>query len=95
MNINSVSGLEAQSARPVYCASKWGLRGFAEALRKEALKHHIRIVDIYPSRVKTRPKFTYGMDPHELAEKIYHFVEETDRVVFIVDDRPKAYKRYA
>ncbi|MDP3724891.1 MAG: SDR family oxidoreductase [Nanoarchaeota archaeon] len=94
VNINSIAGLEAQAARPVYSATKWGLRGFTEALREEAKKDMIRIIGVYPSRVRTRPEFTYGMEPHELAEKIYYCVCKTDTTDLIVDNRPKKHKRY-
>ncbi|MEK7479508.1 MAG: SDR family oxidoreductase [Patescibacteria group bacterium] len=94
VNINSIAGLEAQTARPVYCATKWGLRGFTLALGEEAKKDNIRIVGVYPSRVRTRPEFTYGMEPRELAEKVYHCVMRTKKTECIVDNRPKKYKKY-
>lgn len=36
-----------------YCMSKFGLRGFAEALREELRPHGVRVINIYPSAVDT------------------------------------------
>jgi len=94
ININSVSGLEFQPARPLYCASKWGLRGFSGSVRKEGVEDGIRVIDVHPSRVMTRPEFTYGINPRELAEKIFHFFAKTKKIQLIVDNRPKKYKKY-
>lgn len=94
ININSVSGLEFQPSRPIYCASKWGLRGFAGALRGEAARYHIRIIDVFPSRVKTSPKFAFGREPRAVAESIYAFFANTKRTILILDNRPKKYRHY-
>lgn len=94
INMNSVAGLEFQVARPVYCASKWGFRGFSGALRSEAVRHGIRIIDVFPSRVKTLPEVAFGMDPTELAEKIYRFLIKSRSTILVVDNRPKKYRHY-
>jgi short-subunit dehydrogenase len=89
ININSISGLENQEFRTVYCASKWGLRGFTDTLRLEAGGKNIRIIDIYPSRIKTRSEFTVGMETEEVAKKIYEVYENTNLDKVILDGRPK------
>jgi len=89
INMNSISGLENQKLRTVYCASKWGLRGFTDTLRLEAKERNIRILDVYPSRIKTRPQFKYGMEPREVAHKIYKAYENTKNGKIILDDRPQ------
>ena len=78
ININSLSGLKNHEFRSIYSASKWGLRGFSDTLKLEANKNHIRILDVYPSRIKTRPEFTLGMEPEIVAQKIYDAFRNTD-----------------
>ena len=58
ININSLSGLESHELRNIYCASKWGLRGFTDSFRLEAEKHKVRVLGVYPSRIKTKAYFT-------------------------------------
>jgi len=93
ININSISGLENQKFRTLYCASKWGLRGFADTLRLEAKQNNIRIIDIYPSRIKTRPEFTVGMETKDVAQKIYEVYKNTNLNKVILNDRPKNEKK--
>jgi len=69
--INSKSGLEPQKLRSVYCASKWGLRGFTQALRLEAPKSRVRVIDVYPGRIRTKPQFKYGLRTEEAAARIF------------------------
>ena len=71
ININSMSGLKSSKNRTIYSASKWGLRGFSESFKLEAENHNIRIIDVYPSRIKTRPEFKYGMESNDVAKRIY------------------------
>lgn len=89
ININSICGLEAHKLRSLYCASKWGLRGFTDSLRLEAEKNNIRVIGVYPTRIKTRDYFTFGMEPQEVAQKIYTMYSETSTSEIILDDRPK------
>jgi len=88
ININSLSGLEPQELRSIYCASKWGLRGFTDSLRLEAEKHKVRVLGVYPSRIKTKPYFTYGMEPREVARKIYAAYSDSGINEITLDGRP-------
>lgn len=85
--INSLAGLVPQFKRSVYCASKWGLRGFARSLSIEA--KNPRILSVYISRVKTRPEFTYGLDPAKVARKIYNSYRRGRSGEIIINGRPK------
>lgn len=87
--INSLSGLRPQLFRSVYCAAKWGLRGFAKAMRLESGKNNIRILSVYPSRIKTRPEFTYGMDALSVAKKIFTAYKRRKTKELVIDGRPK------
>lgn len=87
ININSVSGLENQEQRSAYCASKWGLRGFTDTIRLEAKKHNIRVIGVYPSRIKTSPGYSRGMKAPDVAERIFHVYENTRKNEIRLDGR--------
>lgn len=60
INMISLGGFAAAPFAAAYSASKFGLRGFAEALRGELVHHkNIHICDIYPSFVDT-PGISHG-----------------------------------
>lgn len=52
--VNSGSGLRANPQWASYNASKFGLRGFADALRQEEAEHGVRVSTVYPGRTATR-----------------------------------------
>ncbi|NTU46663.1 SDR family oxidoreductase [Candidatus Roizmanbacteria bacterium] len=53
INVISTSGVKARADETIYCASKWGLRGFTESLRLAAAPHKIRVTGIYPGGMDT------------------------------------------
>lgn len=60
INTSSLGAWIAQPYSVAYAASKWGLRGFSEALRGELIKFPgIRICDIFPGFIDT-PGFQHG-----------------------------------
>ncbi len=91
INMNSIIGLEVKTSKPVFSGARWGLRGFTESFRLEAKERGIRVMGIYPTRVKTKPEFEYGMDPDETAGKIYEaYKNNIDDL--ILDGRPEQYR---
>ncbi len=81
ININSMSGLENKKLRTIYASSKWGLKGFSECLKKEDLD--LKILDVYPSSIKTNVNITYGMDPGNVAKSIYtsYYQNKTELII--------------
>ncbi|HET6627914.1 MAG TPA: SDR family oxidoreductase [Nocardioidaceae bacterium] len=51
--VNSGSGLRANPKWAAYAASKFGLRGLAEALRGEEQVNGVRVTSVYPGRTAT------------------------------------------
>ncbi|HCU23919.1 MAG TPA: short chain dehydrogenase [Deltaproteobacteria bacterium] len=51
--VSSVVSWRAIAGLGVYCASKFALNGFAEALRVEVAPHGIKVVNTYPGRTRT------------------------------------------
>lgn len=79
--ISSTSGIRARANETVYCASKWGLRGFTESLRLEASIHKIRVTGIYPGGMRTNfwkdrspEQIADFMDPSDIAGQIVNII---------------------
>ncbi|AUI57278.1 SDR family oxidoreductase [Amycolatopsis sp. BJA-103] len=55
VNVSSLNGFMAQPTLSAYCASKFGVRGFTEALRTEMIagRHPVRVTVVHPGGVKT------------------------------------------
>lgn len=51
--VNSGAGLNAHPGWSAYAASKFGARGFADALRAEEAAHGVRVTSVFPGRVAT------------------------------------------
>lgn len=53
VNISSVYGLMGIPGQAAYCASKFGVRGFTEALRQEYYQSNLAVTVVFPGGVKT------------------------------------------
>ncbi len=55
VNVSSLNGIMAQPALSDYCAAKFGVRGFTEALRGELLtaRHPVLVSVVHPGGVRT------------------------------------------
>lgn len=53
VNVSSVAGLRANAGAAVYNMTKFGVHGFSEALRQEALHSGIRVTTVAPGFVET------------------------------------------
>jgi NADP-dependent 3-hydroxy acid dehydrogenase YdfG len=52
-NIASVAARQPYPGNTAYCASKYGLRGFSDALRLDLAAKHIRVSTVYPGATDT------------------------------------------
>lgn len=92
VNIMSTSALFGRAEETIYCAAKWGARGYTEALRTELKGTNRNIIAVYPGGMKTdfwnipgqKRNTSSFMDPAEVAEKIVHAVIVTDKM-FVTD----------
>ncbi len=85
--VNSSAGLSANPSWSAYAASKFGLRGFADALRGEEIEHGVRVTTVFPSRTATpmqekvheQEGRTYDasqwIDPDVVAAMILHVLD--------------------
>jgi NAD(P)-dependent dehydrogenase (short-subunit alcohol dehydrogenase family) len=53
INLISTASLRGIPSETVYCAAKWGVRGFTQGLAEEAAAHRIRVTAILPGGVAT------------------------------------------
>ena len=54
ININSVAGLYPSANESIYCASKFGLKGYSQSLQLEAVGRGVEVMDVYLGGVQTR-----------------------------------------
>ena len=53
VNIVSSAGLKGNKNETVYCAAKWGERGYTEALKAEYKGTSVKIIGVYPGGMNT------------------------------------------
>lgn len=93
INIASTAGLKGNPEETLYCASKWAVRGFTEAMRAYYKKSTIHIIGVYPGGINTpfwkpdcglSPDVSKFMDPSEVAKTIIENVLEK-RTLYVAD----------
>lgn len=87
INIISTASLRGIPSETVYCAAKWGVRGFTQGLAEEAAPHRIRVTAILPGGVdtafwdeaspRTAPKQLF-LKPEHIADAILRCLEMDD-----------------
>jgi short-subunit dehydrogenase len=89
VNIMSTSALIGRADETIYCAAKWGARGFTEALRVELKGTRRNIIAVYPGGMRTDfwnmpgqvRDLSAFMDPALVAEKIVNAVLLSDKML--------------
>lgn len=87
INVISTASLRGIPSETVYCAAKWGVRGFTQGLAEEAAPHRIRVTAILPGGVDTAfwddaseraaPKQLF-LKPEHIADGILRCLEMDD-----------------
>lgn len=85
IHIGSESALEGRKMGTVYCATKFGLRGFSDALFDEVRKYNLKVTLVHPGMVKSSffddKDFAPGKQydehvlPEDLAQVVQHILE--------------------
>lgn len=88
--VGSEAALSGRARGSVYCASKFGLRGFAQALREEGAKSGLRVSSIHPGMVRTPFFDDLDFEPGEAPENALQPAEVADAVALVVSARPGA-----
>lgn len=89
VNIMSTSALIGRAGETIYCAAKFGARGFTEALRAELKGTKRKIIAVYPGGIKTafwniadtNRDISVFMDPDEVASKIVNAVLNSGNLI--------------
>lgn len=68
INISSGAGKEAYGGLSVYCATKFGVRGFTQAIAKEL--RNIKVYSVNPGTTATRMNNFRGTPPEKVADII-------------------------
>ena len=74
----------------IYCASKFALRGFAEALREECAKSGVRVTSVHPSMVRTPFFDELPIEPGEGDDEALEAAEVAEAVVAALEMRAGA-----
>lgn len=85
INIASIAGLIGNPNISAYNASKFGVRGFSEALMKEVRSDGIKVTCVYPGSIQTdfssvagTTGATHAMLPSDIGSTIVHLLETRD-----------------
>lgn len=91
LNIASVAGLMGNPQLSAYNATKFGLRGFSEALFKELRGFGIKVTCVYPGSIATDFFEKVGMETHDnmmrpedVAKTVVNVIETPDN--FLIDE---------
>lgn len=89
VNIMSTAALRGKPNETVYCAAKWGARGFTEALKEAVKGTGTKVIGVYPGGMNTdfwSPECGMSLDtsklmnPKDVAEVIVHAVLERNNM---------------
>ncbi|MBM7072559.1 SDR family NAD(P)-dependent oxidoreductase [Shewanella sp. 202IG2-18] len=89
VNIMSTAALKGKAGESIYCAAKWGVRGFTESLREEAKGSKLRIVSVYPAGMNTP-----FWDHSDVDYPTDTFMSAEEAADMIVNALPQAEKGY-
>ena len=76
VNISSGAGRQGFPGYAVYCATKFAVLGFTQALAQEVEKDNIRIYAVCPGTTATDMTGHAGMSAEKVARKIIECVKE-------------------
>lgn len=102
INIGSLAGKNAFAGGAAYCASKFALIGFSEALMQEVRYDHIRVSYVMPGSVNTTfglsgvqdPATSWKLAPEDVAAAVLSLIEMDPRALTSrVEIRPSEPKK--
>ncbi|RPJ83605.1 MAG: SDR family oxidoreductase, partial [Acidobacteria bacterium] len=88
--VSSGSGKKGEEDSSAYCASKWGIIGFAESVAKDLKKTRIRVTSVTPGMILTpmaRESEAWGLgldwlDPQHVSDAIVFLIkQDADTIV--------------
>jgi short-subunit dehydrogenase len=90
INTLSTAALKGNPGESVYCAAKWGARGFTEAIKAYTKGSAIRVIAVYPGGMNT-PFWSpdCGMQPN--VEAFMDVKEVANQIVCAAEDKKSLY----
>jgi 3-hydroxy acid dehydrogenase/malonic semialdehyde reductase len=85
--IGSEAALKGSRQGAVYCASKFAVRGFAQALREECGKSRVRVALINPGMVKTEFFDSLSFEPGDHESNFILPEDVAETVCYVLDSR--------
>ena len=82
--IGSEAGLSGAKNGSLYCAAKFGLKGFSEALSKDVSNNNIRVSIINPGMVRTDFFKNLNFEPGDSEENVINLRDISSTVVYIL-----------
>jgi NADP-dependent 3-hydroxy acid dehydrogenase YdfG len=88
INIGSILGKIAKAKSSAYCATKFGIQGFSEALYQELRYDKIKVTCLNPGSIETGFFESSGVEPHhnmlqpkDVADILIHILETPDNLL--------------
>lgn len=88
INIGSILGTTTRADAAAYCATKYGIRGFSEALLKELREFNIKVSCVNPGSIDTEFFKSSGINshrnmlqPNDLAATLLHILKTPDNML--------------
>ncbi|MCX7547304.1 SDR family oxidoreductase [Xanthomarina sp. F1114] len=88
INIGSILGAVGRADGTAYCATKFGVQGFSDALFKELRPFNIKVTCINPGSIETSFFKSSGIEAHsnmlqpkDLAETVLHVLKTPDNLL--------------
>lgn len=86
--IGSEAALKGSRKGTIYCASKFALRGFTQALREESAKSGVRVALINPGMVKTAFFESLNFEPGDAPSQALSAEDVAQAVSYILNSNP-------
>lgn len=90
VNVLSTAALVAKPNESVYCAAKWGARGYTDVLKAEAKSTKARVISVAPGGMQTpfwdSPREGF-MNPRDVAALIVDAIDRPVSVTSLVIER--------
>lgn len=84
VNIMSSAALKGNKQEALYCATKWGERGYTESLKAEYKKTSVKVIGVYPGGMNTA--FWDSNREYISVDKSNTFMNPTDVATIICDN---------
>lgn len=84
VNIMSSAALRGNKQESVYCATKWGERGYTESLKVAYKGTSVKVIGVYPGGMNT--KFYKNSRDYVSEEKQYTFMKPSDVAKTIINN---------